>query len=84
MSDQSRSRSACSGSQDAGLRAVWPPAARRISAADARFGPAAQAVRDWLLKLEAQRYAPATPDSLSTLRTEFRRLAWPSANPAKG
>jgi hypothetical protein len=39
-------------------------------AADARFGPdRAQAVRDWLLKLEAQRYAPATPASLSTLRS---------------
>ena len=52
--------------------------------ADARFGPAARSVRDWLLKLEAQRYAPASPQSLSALRTEFRRLAWPSANPARG
>jgi hypothetical protein len=51
-------------------------------AADARFGPAAQGVHDWLLKLEAQRYAPATPASLSSLRSEFRRLAWPTATAA--
>ncbi|MFS2102502.1 transglutaminaseTgpA domain-containing protein [Variovorax sp. Varisp85] len=57
------------------------PPRQMAQAADARFGPAAQAVRDWLLKLEAQRYAPATPDSLSTLRAEFRRIAWPTDNP---
>lgn len=69
------------------------PPRQMAQAADARFGPAAQAVRDWLLKLEAQRYAPATPStsatsatsatsqSLSALRAEFRRLAWPSAPP---
>ncbi|EJL76891.1 transglutaminase-like enzyme, predicted cysteine protease [Variovorax sp. CF313] len=57
------------------------PPRQMAQAADARFGPAAQAVRDWLLKLEAQRYAPATPDSLSTLRAEFRRIAWPADNP---
>ena len=57
------------------------PPRQMAQAADAHFGPAAQAVRDWLLKLEAQRYAPATPDSLSTLRAEFRRIAWPTDNP---
>ena len=57
------------------------PPRQMAQAADARFGPAALAVRDWLLKLEAQRYAPATPDSLSTLRAEFRRIAWPTDNP---
>jgi len=60
------------------------PPRQMAQAADARFGPAAQAVRDWLLKLEAQRYAPASPQSLSALRGEFRRIAWPSANPARG
>ena len=53
-------------------------------AADARFGPAAQAVRDWLLKLEAQRYAPAASGpsaSLAALRAEFRRLPWPPTPP---
>ena len=57
------------------------PPRQMAQAADAHFGPAAQAVRDWLLKLEAQRYAPATPDSLSTLRAEFRRIAWPTDHP---
>jgi transglutaminase-like putative cysteine protease len=57
------------------------PPRQMAQAADARFGASAQAVRDWLLKLEAQRYAPSTPASLSTLRSEFRRLAWPGAKP---
>ncbi len=60
------------------------PPRQMAQAADARFGPAGQAVRDWLLKLEAQRYAPATSDrsaSLAALRAEFRQLAWPPAPP---
>ncbi|MBC7717715.1 MAG: DUF3488 domain-containing transglutaminase family protein [Pseudorhodobacter sp.] len=46
----------------------------------ARFGSAGQAVHDWLLKLEAQRYARASSEAaanLRRLRAEFRRLAWP-------
>jgi transglutaminase-like putative cysteine protease len=74
---QARARLAKAGLQ---LPDTAPPR-QMAQAADARFGPAAQAVRDWLLKLEAQRYAPATPDSLSTLRAEFRRIAWPTHNP---
>ncbi|WP_213953561.1 DUF3488 and transglutaminase-like domain-containing protein [Variovorax sp. dw_954] len=42
-----------------------------------RFGPAGQAVRDWLLRLEAQRYAKTPITELSRLRAEFRQLAWP-------
>jgi len=60
------------------------PPRQMAQAADARFGPAAQAVRDWLLKLEAQRYAPAASGptaSLAALRAEFRRLPWPPAPP---
>ncbi|RIX81721.1 transglutaminaseTgpA domain-containing protein [Acidovorax cavernicola] len=57
------------------------PPRQMAQAADARFGPAAQAVRDWLLKLEAQRYSPATPTSLGALRAEFRRLPWPPTPP---
>ncbi|MET3375245.1 transglutaminase-like putative cysteine protease [Variovorax boronicumulans] len=60
------------------------PPRQMAQAADARFGPAAQAVRDWLLKLEAQRYAPAAPGpsaSLAALRAEFRRLPWPPTPP---
>ncbi|BEP68134.1 MULTISPECIES: transglutaminaseTgpA domain-containing protein [unclassified Variovorax] len=60
------------------------PPRQMAQAADARFGPAAQAVRDWLLKLEAQRYAPAASGpsaSLAALRAEFRRLPWPPTPP---
>ena len=42
-----------------------------------RFGPGGQAVRDWLLRLEAQRYARTPVTELSRLRAEFRQLAWP-------
>lgn len=62
--------------------ATAPP--RQLAAqAEARFGPAAQAVRDWLLKLEAQRYAEASPNSLAALRSEFRRLTWPAPSPKR-
>ena len=66
----------------AGLAVPETAPPRQMAAqADARFGPAAQPVRDWLLKLEAQRYAEAAPETLAALRAEFRRLAWPAANP---
>ncbi|MDQ0032832.1 transglutaminase-like putative cysteine protease [Variovorax boronicumulans] len=66
----------------AGLAVPETAPPRQMAAqADARFGPAAQPVRDWLLKLEAQRYAEAAPGTLAALRAEFRRLAWPVANP---
>jgi transglutaminase-like putative cysteine protease len=42
-----------------------------------RFGDSTQAAQDWLLRLEAQRYARAPAPALSALRTEFRHLAWP-------
>jgi len=72
---QARARLAKAGLQ---LPDTAPP--RQMAAqAEARFGPAAQAVREWLLKLEAQRYAPASPASLAALRAEFRRLDWPAA-----
>lgn len=62
--------------------ATAPP--RQLAAqAEARFGPAAQAVRDWLLKLEAQRYAETSPASLAALRSEFRRLNWPAPSPKR-
>ncbi|MCR6475096.1 DUF3488 and transglutaminase-like domain-containing protein [Variovorax sp. ZS18.2.2] len=66
----------------AGLAVPETAPPRQMAAqADARFGPAARPVRDWLLKLEAQRYAQAAPETLAALRAEFRRLAWPVANP---
>jgi transglutaminase-like putative cysteine protease len=42
-----------------------------------RFGPAARAAQEWLLKLEAQRYAKTPGEALPALRGEFRRLDWP-------
>jgi transglutaminase-like putative cysteine protease len=67
----------------AGLKVPETAPPRQIAhQAEARFGPAATAVRDWLLRLEAQRYAKASASSVSSLaalRAEFRRLDWPSA-----
>lgn len=42
-----------------------------------RFGAGAQGAADWLLKLEAQRYARTPGPALAALKAEFRRLAWP-------
>lgn len=42
-----------------------------------RFGPAARPLQDWLLRLEAARYARAPEEGLMRLRSEFRQLSWP-------
>jgi hypothetical protein len=43
-----------------------------------RFGDGSRPLQDWLLRLEAQRYAAAAPGlTLPALRAEFRHLAWP-------
>ncbi|HSV47395.1 MAG TPA: DUF3488 and transglutaminase-like domain-containing protein [Ramlibacter sp.] len=42
-----------------------------------RFGETARDLADWLLRLEAQRYARTPPTSLAALQREFNRLAWP-------
>jgi protein-glutamine gamma-glutamyltransferase len=42
-----------------------------------RFGQDARGLADWLLKLEAQRYASAPGASLAALRREFQNLSWP-------
>ncbi|MEJ7688314.1 MAG: DUF3488 and transglutaminase-like domain-containing protein [Variovorax sp.] len=45
-----------------------------------RFGTGAQGtqdVQDWLIRLEAQRYARTPAPALARLRAEFRRLSWP-------
>jgi hypothetical protein len=34
-------------------------------------------LRDWLLRLEALRYAPSSGLSLATLEREFKQLSWP-------
>jgi len=43
----------------------------------ARFGTPANAVANWLLRLEQLRYAPKPTQELSQLRREFRQLPWP-------
>ncbi len=49
------------------------------------FGPPGAALHGWLLRMEAQRYAPGDEASrrlaLSVLRREFRQLSWPSPLP---
>jgi len=42
-----------------------------------RFGADARPLAQWLLKLEAQRYARASDASLAALRRELQQIAWP-------
>ena len=56
-------------------RARWPA---RLAE---RFGAGAQAAQDWLLRLEAQRYANAPGPTLAALRAEFRRLRLAALKP---
>jgi transglutaminase-like putative cysteine protease len=66
------------------------PPRHMARAAIAHFGEAGQPLHDWLLRLEAQRYASAATtappgDAAPTvvgLRREFRRLSWPAARPS--
>ena len=61
-------------------RSSLPEAAppRQIATqAMAHFGAAGQPVHDWLLRLEAQRYAKTPEAGLPALRAEFRKMAWP-------
>jgi transglutaminase-like putative cysteine protease len=44
--------------------------------------PAARALADWLLRLEAQRYARRSEHTLADLRREYRGLPWPARRPA--
>jgi len=53
------------------------PPRQMAAAVQQRFGERAAAVHDWLLRLEAQRYAPGPRPALATLRRELQRLAWP-------
>jgi transglutaminase-like putative cysteine protease len=43
-----------------------------------RFGPEAQELAQWLLQLEAQRYAPAPRSTLPALRRAYQRIPWPA------
>ncbi|WP_041676401.1 transglutaminase family protein [Ramlibacter tataouinensis] len=44
----------------------------------ARFGPQGRGLADWLLQLEAQRYARVQRASLAALQRDLQRLAWPT------
>ncbi|RZL95549.1 MAG: DUF3488 domain-containing protein [Variovorax sp.] len=64
--------------ESAGIELPASASPRQMAARLAeRFGSTAQAAHDWLLKLEAQRYARAPGEALAKLRTEFRHLSWP-------
>jgi transglutaminase-like putative cysteine protease len=43
-----------------------------------RFGEHGRALADWLLRLEAQRYACTSGTTLPQLRREFRTIPWPA------
>ncbi len=70
-------------------RAGWPVApsspprslAQLVQLQWGAHDPRAVTIRDWLLRLESVRYAPATSDrgkSLRALRREFPTLPWPA------
>lgn len=64
--------------EKAGLALPEAAPPRQIATqAVAHFGAAGQPVHDWLLRLEAQRYAKTPEAGLPALRAEFRRMAWP-------
>ena len=59
------------------LPAATPPR-RMAHAVSARFGPSGAPLAGWLLKLEMQRYAPSSPQSLRALQSELKRISWPA------
>ena len=64
--------------EKAGLTLPEAAPPRQIATrAVAHFGAAGQPVHDWLLRLEAQRYAKTPEAGLPALRAEFRKMAWP-------
>ena len=44
----------------------------------AKHGPQAQAIHDWLLGLELQRYGARPESALTELKRQFQQLAWPN------
>ncbi|NML46307.1 DUF3488 domain-containing transglutaminase family protein [Ramlibacter sp. G-1-2-2] len=63
----------------AGLETGHNVAPRQIAnLVTARFGEDARRLADWLLRLEAQRYARQPGASLQALRREFQQLPWPT------
>ncbi|MDB5753226.1 MAG: putative rane protein [Ramlibacter sp.] len=65
--------------REAGLAAPATAPPRQLAQlVTTRFGQDARGWADWLLKLEAQRYARAPAESLPALRREFQQLALPT------
>ncbi|MBX3609952.1 MAG: DUF3488 domain-containing transglutaminase family protein [Hydrogenophaga sp.] len=55
------------------------PARELAQRARAQWGDEpARAVSEWLLRLEALRYAPQSTDSLGELRRQWRQMTWPA------
>ncbi len=77
--DQARARLRQAGIE---VNDATPPRQMAVRLAE-RFGAEAQATQDWLLRLEAGRYAKSPAATLPRLRAEFRRLQWPRSLPAK-
>jgi transglutaminase-like putative cysteine protease len=64
--------------REAGLEVGNTAPPREIaSLATTRFGADARGLAQWLLKLEAQRYARTPEITVSALRREFHKIAWP-------
>ena len=64
--------------REAGLDAVTTAPPRALAQlASTRFGADAAVLSQWLLKLEAQRYAREPGTTLSALRREFHQISWP-------
>ena len=63
----------------AGLAAAPASGPRQLATlVTQRFGDAGKALADWLLRLEAQRYARDPRASLSALQREFKQIPWPT------
>jgi hypothetical protein len=66
----------------AGLGLAALPAQSTPRQLAAALPPAHSQIADWLLRLEACRYAPIST-SVGTLRAQYRQLAWPKRNTLK-
>ena len=70
-----RARARLAGS---GIESPESASPRQLAARlEQHFGGAARPARDWLLRLEAQRYAGGPSEALSVLRADFRQIVWP-------
>ncbi|WP_315128781.1 DUF3488 and transglutaminase-like domain-containing protein [Comamonas antarctica] len=82
-------RQACTRLQQAGLELPTNAPPRTMAdLARARWGGEAADIAAWLLRLEHQRYAPASSDhpaaqQLSRLRRDFKSLRWPRPAPTQ-